>query len=228
MKRRKWYIGILILCLFLFAVGMNHYFSSEEYIRDRDRYPYCFNSYIGFDLAISPDFSLEDMTGRNEVAIYGEFTGERERVQATLYPDENSWLYYGYCNMAEMKGVSVEETVSEMGYEKLLFRIDGVIEDGLEREYQKDDMVEVYVYSGVNTVGYLPKIKENSKFVLFLNGYQKDGVAVYEWNATDCFYITPWNKVYSYKDTEELNSYNGKSVRYLSKAIKEIVREREE
>ena len=224
--RRKWYIGVLILSLFLIVVGAHLYFSSESYIRER--YPYRVNDLIGFDPSTPSYLTLEHLIGPNDVIIHGKFTGEKEKVQAVLLPDENSRMYYGICNMAEMKGVSIEEAVSEMGYVKLPFQIDEVIEDGLDWEYQKGDIVEIYVYNGNSVIGYLPQLMESGEFVLFLTGYHRDGTAVYKWNGRDCFYVTPWNRVYTYQDTEELNAYNGKSVRYLSKAIKEIVREREE
>jgi len=76
MKRRKWYIGILILCLFLIVVGVHLYFSSESYIRER--YPYRVNALIGFDPSTPSYLTLEHLIGPNDAIIHGKFTGEKE------------------------------------------------------------------------------------------------------------------------------------------------------
>lgn len=217
MKKRVLCTSIIILGILLGGVSLGRYFSSDAYIREK--YPYCIDGHAGFDPVVYSELSLKHLTGSNDAVIHGKFTGEREREQVSLLPDVRSNRYSGYCNMAETKGVSVEEVISEMGYDRFLFQIEDVILDELEWGYKKGDIVEIYVYSGVNTVGYLPKIDEGSEFVIFVDGFYLGENAVYEWNATDCFYVTPWNTIYPYQNTERLNEYSGKTVDYLTEAM---------
>ena len=187
----------------------------------RKKYPYCPKEYpqYGFHNMVRDYVTLPYIMG-HDTAVFGKFLDVSEEiVEVGLTPDKASWQYRIYRDALE------ENPMQVLKYYKLSFQIYQDIYDDLGRNYEKKEIVDIYITNAVK-FDTLPKIKKGSKFILFLDGVCPEGKEAFEWtDFRDCFYVSDWNRVYSYENVEALNEYSGKTVQYVSEEIRRFKEE---
>ena len=192
----------------------------------RRKYPYCRDGYPlhGFDPIVRNYVTLMYFTAHDTAVIGKVLCKPTEQKRTALLPDKNSHFYSGYEKRAKEKEEAIEDLVPAMGYYQMQVQLEEVIYDDLQWKYTEKEILDVYINSHAMYV--LPEIEEG-RFIFFLDGRHSEGKRAWEWsNPKDCFYVSGWNRVYSYKNVEALNQYSGKSVQYLSEEICRLKEER--